>query len=110
MALKTNKLRDAITFAIVVGSAVGGAAHAQTAPAGNTTEGATNLDRIQVTGSRIRQVDVETAQPVTFVTREEIQRQGFQSVADILQNISSVGAPPISRAAPLSSGENVGGQ
>ena len=103
--LKTNKLRDAITFALVAGVAGGtGAAFAQ-----ESTTGATNLDRIQVTGSRIRQVDVETAQPVTFVTREEIQRQGFQSVADILQNISAVGSPPISRAAPLSSGENVGG-
>ena len=103
--LKTNKLRDAITVALVAGVAGGaGAAFAQ-----ESTTGATNLDRIQVTGSRIRQVDVETAQPVTFVTREDIQRQGFQSVADILQNISAVGSPPISRAAPLSSGENVGG-
>lgn len=103
--LKTNKLRDAITIALVAGIAGGtGVAFAQ-----ETAAGATTLDRIQVTGSRIRQVDVETAQPVTFVTREEIQRQGFQSVADILQNISAVGAPPISRAAPLSSGENVGG-
>jgi len=102
--LKTNKLRDAITIALVAGVAGGtGVAFAQ------ESAGATNLDRIQVTGSRIRQVDVETAQPVTFVTREDIQRQGFQSVADILQNISAVGSPPISRAAPLSSGENVGG-
>ena len=102
---KTTKLRDAISFALVAGTVAGsaGVAYAQEA------EGTTTLDRIQVTGSRIRQVDVETAQPVTFVTREEIQRQGFQSVADILQNISAVGSPPISRAAPLSSGENVGG-
>ncbi|KPN21470.1 TonB-dependent receptor [Xanthomonas sp. Mitacek01] len=110
MALKTSKLRDAITFAIVVGGAVGGAAHAQGVPASsNTTEGATNLDRIQVTGSRIRQVDTETAQPVLLIDRASIEKQGFQSVADILQNISAAGAPPISRASPLSAGEAAGG-
>ncbi|QCO67196.2 TonB-dependent receptor [Luteimonas yindakuii] len=106
MMLKTNKLRDAITFALVAGTTAVAGTGVAIAQEGQQ---ATTLDRIQVTGSRIRQVDVETAQPVTFVTREEIQRQGFQSVADILQNISAVGAPPISRAAPLSSGENVGG-
>lgn len=108
MALKTTKLRDAISFALVIGGAVGGVAHAQTVPS-TTTEGATNLDRIQVTGSRIRQVDIETAQPVVLIDRATIERQGFQSVADILQNISAVGTPPISRASPLSAGENAGG-
>ena len=44
------------------------------------------------------------------ISRADIEKQGFQSVADILQNISAVGAPAISRAQPLSAGENVGGQ
>ncbi|WP_403488607.1 hypothetical protein, partial [Streptomyces sp. NPDC090442] len=64
MTFKTTKLRDAITFALAVGStAIAGAAVAQeaTAPA---QQKATTLDRIEVTGSRIRQVDLETAQPV----------------------------------------------
>ncbi|MCD9033685.1 TonB-dependent receptor [Luteimonas sp. Y-2-2-4F] len=71
---------------------------------------ATTLDRIEVTGSRIRQVDLETEAPVQIIDREQIERQGFQSVADILQNLSSSGSPAISRASPLSSGEIVGGQ
>ncbi|MBN7136029.1 TonB-dependent receptor [Lysobacter enzymogenes] len=110
MTFKTTKLRDAITFALAVGStAIAGAAVAQeaTAPA---QQKATTLDRIEVTGSRIRQVDLETAQPVLAITRADIEKQGFQSVADILQNISATGAPAISRAQPLSAGENVGGQ
>src|SRR5690606_32786985 len=69
----------------------------------------TTLDRIEVTGSRIRQVDLETAQPVLQITRDDIETQGFSSVADILENITSAGSPAISRAAPLSSGEAVGG-
>lgn len=71
---------------------------------------ATTLDRIEVTGSRIRQVDAETSAPVLLIDRGDIEKQGFQSVADILQNITAAGSPAISRTSPLSSGEAVGGQ
>jgi iron complex outermembrane recepter protein len=107
MNCNTTKLRDAITIALAVGatSAAGtGIAFAQ-----DTTE-TTTLDRIEVTGTRIRQVDIESAAPVLTISRADIEKQGFQSVADILQNISAVGAPAISRAQPLSAGETVGGQ
>ena len=112
MSLKTNPLRDAITFALAVGAtslAGTGLALAQTAPAATPAAAATDLDRIEVTGSRIRQVEVENAQPILTITRADIDKQGFQTVADILQNISAVGTPPLSRASPLSSGENAGG-
>ncbi|MFA1750271.1 TonB-dependent receptor domain-containing protein [Xanthomonas campestris] len=103
MNCKSNKLRDAVVLALVVG--VGGTATAIAQEAG----GATNLDKIEVTGSRIRQVDSETAQPVMLISRDQIEKQGFKSVADILQNIPTAGSPAISRTSPLSSGENVGG-
>lgn len=106
MNCNTTKLRDAITFALAVGatSAAGtGIAFAQD----ETTP--TTLDRIEVTGTRIRQVDTETAQPVLTISRADIEKQGFQSVADILQNISTMGPPTISRASPLSAGELAGG-
>ena len=108
MTPKTTKLRDAISFALVVGAtAVTGSAFAQdAAPA---PQDPTTLDRIEVTGSRIRQVDLETAAPVLQISREDIEQQGFNSVADILQNISAAGSPAISRTSPLSSGEAVGG-
>jgi len=99
MNFKSNKLRDAVVIALVAGASV---ATAQ-------AQDATNLDRIEVTGSRIRQVDTETAQPVLAISRDQIEKQGFKSVADILQNISAAGSPAISRTQPLSSGEAVGG-
>lgn len=71
---------------------------------------ATTLDKIEVTGSRIRSSDIETQQPVISLSRADIQRQGFTSVADIVQNISAAGSPAISRADALSSGEETGGQ
>ncbi len=109
MTLKTTPLRDAIAFALAVGTTT--VAGLGTAAAQDTQQKeATTLDRIEVTGSRIRQVDIETEAPVLTISRADIEQQGFQSVADILQNISAVGAPAISRASPLTAGENVGGQ
>jgi len=104
MYCKSNKLRDAVVLALVAGAGTTGTAFAQ------DTSGATNLDRIEVTGSRIRQVDVETAQPVLTISRAEIENQGFSSVADILQNISAAGSPTFSRASPLTSNQEAGGQ
>ncbi|MFC5571527.1 TonB-dependent receptor plug domain-containing protein [Lysobacter yangpyeongensis] len=92
-----------VSIALALAPAFAGAQEA--APA----ENATTLDRIEVTGSRIRQSDIETAQPVIQVTRQQIQQQGFTSVADILQNLTSAGSPAISRAQALASGEDVGG-
>ncbi len=95
MTLKTTKLRDAISFALVVGAtAVTGTAFAQdTAPDQEApAQEATTLDRIEVTGSRIRSVDAETSQPVLVLSREDIQKQGVTSVAEVLNRISSAGA------------------
>ena len=95
MTLKTHKLRDAISFALVAGAtAVSGSAFAQDAAPADPQ--ATTLDRIEVTGSRIRSVDAETSQPVLVLDREEIQKQGVTSVAEVLNRISAAG-PSINR-------------
>ncbi len=110
MKFKTTQLRDAISFALAVTATTlltTGSVFAQESPA--PAAEATTLDRIEVTGSRIRQVDTETAAPVLLISRADIERQGYSSVGDILENITSAGSPAISRASPLSSGENVGG-
>ncbi len=101
--LKQNELVHSIRVALVLGLAgsVSMPVMAQ--------DDAAELDAVVITGSRIRQVDAETAQPVQTITRAEIEKQGFQSVADILQNTSAAGSPTISRAQPLSAGEAVGG-
>ena len=111
MTFKTTKLRDAINFALVGATTLmgTGVAFAQETTAAQGQQ-ATNLDRIEVTGSRIRQVELETAQPVLVISREDIQNQGFNSVADILQNISAAGAPTFSRTSPLTSNQEAGGQ
>src|SRR5690606_26135495 len=54
---------------------------------------ATTLDRVEVTGSRIRQVDAETSQPILVLDRQAIEQSGRTSVADLLQTITTNGAP-----------------
>src|SRR5690606_20175980 len=94
MTLKTTKLRNAISFALVAGTAVTGPAFAPAAAPAE--QEATTLDRIEVTGSRIRSVDAETSQPVLVLSREDIQKQGVTSVAEVLNRISAAG-PSINR-------------
>jgi outer membrane receptor protein involved in Fe transport len=55
------------------------------------TQPATPAQRVEITGSRIRQVDLETAQPVQVMTQEQIQKSGLVTVGDIINNISSAG-------------------
>ncbi|NUS61712.1 MAG: TonB-dependent receptor, partial [Lysobacter sp.] len=98
-----TKLRDAIARALFAGATFAATAQAQDAAT-------TTLETVTITGSRIaRAADTETAQPVQVITREEMQRTGLQSVADILQQSTAVGSPAISRADALLSGESVGG-
>lgn len=75
----------------------------------SATSSADELQTVVVTGSRIRRVEAETAQPVAVISREDIDNQGFQSVVDILQNTTVTGTPPLTRASPLSAGEAAGG-
>ena len=81
--LKKTKLCASLTLACggVLLSA-GGAAFAQTAPA------VQQLDRVEVTGSNIRRINSETASPVQTVTREDIEKSGRTSVAELLQTLS----------------------
>src|SRR5688572_20033837 len=88
-----------VSIALALAPAFAVAQDAPPAPA----EEATTLDRIEVTGSRIRQAEVENQQPIIMVTRQQIEQQGFTSVADILQNLTSAGSPAISRAEALAS-------
>ncbi len=54
-------------------------------PDAQRSEEATDLDRIVVTGSRIPRSQIETASPVTTITADDIQRQGFRNVSDVLR-------------------------
>jgi iron complex outermembrane recepter protein len=62
----------------------------QTGEAEEVPEG-TKLDTIEVTGSRLKRTDYETAQPVFVMSREDIERTGLSDVSEILRNITAAG-------------------
>jgi len=99
--LKKTKLCASLTLACggVLLSA-GGVAFAQTAPA------VQQLDRVEVTGSNIRRINSETASPVQTVTREDIEKSGRTSVAELLQTLSvdNQGSVPTNFGAGFASG------
>jgi iron complex outermembrane recepter protein len=71
------------------------------APAPPPSNKTVTLQSVTVTGSLIRSVDVETAQPVTALSHEQLQQQGFVSVGSILQNVPSVGSSGTSTQSSL---------
>ncbi len=62
-------------------------AQAQTTD-GTQDSGPTLLDKIEVTGSRIKRADAEGALPVTVIGRQDIEVSGKTTVADLLQSSS----------------------
>jgi iron complex outermembrane receptor protein len=108
-------LATAITAALMLQAWAVSAQDASSAPAQSTDSStptpakAKKLETITVTGSRIRSVDVETAQPIVSLSRKQIEATGLTNVSDVLQRISSAGVPDITPQDTLSSGPGVGG-
>ncbi|OFC68873.1 TonB-dependent receptor plug domain-containing protein [Alteromonas confluentis] len=48
-----------------------------------------NVEKIAITGSRIKRTDMETASPVQIISTEQFVEQGRVSVADALQNVTA---------------------
>ena len=86
----TNKLAGAIKFALFVGAASSVAS--VSAFAQEKEEEAKSLDRVEVTGSRIKRADVEGSQPIFTMDREAIEAQGLTSIGDVIQNLSANGS------------------
>jgi iron complex outermembrane recepter protein len=88
MTLKMKKLPLALTQALGAGVAFSVAAvpsvlaqQAQPTPQ--------KIEKIEVTGSAIKRIEGETALPITVIRREEIQRSGATTAAELLNRISS---------------------
>jgi len=81
--MSNTLIRDAVRAALGIGVAAslsaGPNALAQ-------QENPAQLGRIVTTGSRISRLDVETARPITVISREDIERSGQPSVADVLRS------------------------
>ena len=78
-------------LAAIIAASIAGIAHAQEqeqAPAPAAGNDAVELDGVVVTGSRIKRSQVEGPSPVTIVTSEDLQKQGFVTVHDALSTLT----------------------
>ncbi|WP_350432943.1 TonB-dependent receptor [Shewanella sp. H8] len=80
-----NVLAKSVRLALISGAAA--AAFASPAVFAADEDGE-KVERIEVTGSRIKQVDMENASPVTVLTAEDIKLTGESTIADVLNNSS----------------------
>src|ERR1051326_7429378 len=76
------------------------ATYDQTVPVQPTPEAAapekkdkstTELTTVEVTGSRLKRADYETAAPVVVISRDDIDRTGLTSISDILSRLTAPG-------------------
>jgi iron complex outermembrane recepter protein len=89
MSAPKNRLAQAICLGLATLPASLYAQSADTATA-SSDKGAVDLDRVTVTGSLVRRVDVETASPVTVVDRQQIQQSGKQTLGDLVQSLPGI--------------------
>jgi iron complex outermembrane recepter protein len=104
---KRTALVTALATCLFAGSAFAQST-SDTASADQTK--AQNLETVTVTGSRIRSVDVETAQPVFTMDKAAIKATGLTNVDDILARMPSTGTPDLTPQDTLASGTDVGGR
>lgn len=90
---RLNPLSMAVAGAMLLTVAMPALAQdAQTSDEPTTTSSSTaasrTLDTVTVVGSRIKRAEIEGPAPVTVITRADIDREGFQTVGDMLQTLS----------------------
>lgn len=90
MKLTNNELSTAVRLALMGVSAVAGMTALPVFAQDANKEQGQKLETIEVTGSRIRRVDVETASPVLTVDRAAIEKSGKLTVGDLVQDLPNI--------------------
>jgi outer membrane receptor protein involved in Fe transport len=84
-----SKVAKAIRLAMMFGA---GAAASIAAPTFAAEEGAEKIEKIQVTGSRIKRADMETSSPIQVTSAEDIKVSGFTRIEDMLNTLPQIEA------------------
>jgi len=82
--MSRNRLPKKTALALCVGAFAVGASAQQQAPAPAPVQ---VLEKVEVTGSRIKRIDAETSSPVQVITRDQIDRSGARSVSELLSSV-----------------------
>jgi outer membrane receptor protein involved in Fe transport len=84
-----NPLAVAVAMALAAPVAVAQSAADAAAPV--ASEEAVRLDAVNVTGSNLRGIDLQEAQPVIVIDAEDIKAFGATNVGDLLKQVSETG-------------------
>ncbi|MDX3775203.1 TonB-dependent receptor [Chromatiaceae bacterium AAb-1] len=84
-----NKLSKAVRLAIAFG-ATSATAFTASVAAQETEEAAAKVEKIQVTGSRIQRADIESANPITVFSAEDLAASGHVTIEGFIQSIPSM--------------------
>ncbi|WKE64453.1 TonB-dependent receptor [Gallaecimonas kandeliae] len=85
---RNSKLANSVRWAMLAGATTA----AITAIPTYAADGDQSVERIEVTGSRIKRTDIEGASPVTVIDQVAIQKTGIQSLGDLLQELPGAGS------------------
>ena len=85
--LNRSKAANAVSIAMMVGAT----ATVISAPTFAAEKSTKSVERIEVTGSRIKRADMETASPVTVIDSSAILATGATSIDGVLQSMTSAG-------------------
>jgi outer membrane receptor protein involved in Fe transport len=84
-----SKIAKAVRLAMVFGAS---SAAMISSTAYSAEESAEKIEKIQVTGSRIKRVDMETSSPIQITTAEDIEVSGLTRVEDMLNTLPQIEA------------------
>ena len=90
-ALQRSRLAAALVAALfvpVIGTAAAQDAQDDEEDTTTSQSQTATLDKVTVTGSRIKRAEVEGPAPVTVITAAEIEREGFATVYDALNSLT----------------------
>ena len=88
---RSSPRHHTLAAAILLGLAVPAVAFAQSDGQDSPDPQPKTLDKVTVTGSRIKRTDVEAALPITIVQKQEIDAQGITSAEQLLQFLNIAG-------------------
>ncbi len=80
-----KKLPAAVKNALMLGLGISVALPATVTAAEDEQD---SSERIVITGSRIKRVDVEGPSPIVTITKEDMDRQGYATVQDVIDGLS----------------------
>jgi iron complex outermembrane receptor protein len=80
--LRLNNIPGALT--VILGAGISGSLLMATSVAAQQPQ---RVEKIEVTGTSIKRIDTESVAPVEIITRDQIERAGLPTIAEVLRHI-----------------------